>query len=301
MQNSQVRSAVAAAKSIAVALGLNVDDAVVLQNSNKLALRLLPCDVFARVAPVGQEVAQFELEIARRLAETGSPVAALEPRVEPLVYVRDGFAVTLWTYYEPVLPRDIAPGDYAEALGRLHVGLREIDIAAPHFTDRVAEAQLLVDDRAHTPELGDADREFLSNALRSLRRTICDRSADEQLLHGEPHAGNVLRTKDGLLFIDLETFCRGPVEFDIAHCSRLETGSGGTSWSVDAETPGNVAGHYPDAEQALVRECWVLMLAMVAAWRWDRHDQFPDGRRMGIEFVSQLRSALDRYGINTIA
>jgi len=39
----------------------------------------------------------------------------------------------------------------------------------------------------------------------------------EQLLHGEPHPGNVLSTKNGLVFIDLETCCRGPVEFDIAH------------------------------------------------------------------------------------
>ena len=66
----------AAAMSTASALGLPVDDAVVLHNSNKLALRLLPGDVFARVAHVGQEVAQFEVELAQRLAETESPVAA---------------------------------------------------------------------------------------------------------------------------------------------------------------------------------------------------------------------------------
>ena len=30
-----------------------------------------------------------------------APWLALEPRVEPRVYERDGFVVTLWTYYEP--------------------------------------------------------------------------------------------------------------------------------------------------------------------------------------------------------
>ena len=69
--------------STAAALDLPVDDAIVLHNSNKLAVRLLPCDVFARVAYVGQEVARFEVELAQRLAETESPVAALDPRVEP--------------------------------------------------------------------------------------------------------------------------------------------------------------------------------------------------------------------------
>src|SRR5687768_10955627 len=113
--------------SIAAALDLTVDDATVLQHSNKLAVRLLPCDSLARVAVVGHEVAQFEVELAQRLAETESPVAALDPRVEPRVYRRDGFAVTLWTYYEPVTPQEVSPADYAEVLQRLHAGMRTLD------------------------------------------------------------------------------------------------------------------------------------------------------------------------------
>src|SRR5947207_14673400 len=126
MRVSDIPRAVAAARSSAEAFDLRVDDVVVLQNSNKLALRLLPSNVFARVAHVGQEVAQFEVDLAQRLAATDSPVAALEPRVEPRVYERDGFAVTLWTYYEPVSPRDVAPAEYAQVLARLHAGMREI-------------------------------------------------------------------------------------------------------------------------------------------------------------------------------
>jgi hypothetical protein len=101
MQASEVPRAVAAAMSAASSVDLTVDDAIVLHDSNKLTLRLLPCDVLARVAPVAHQVAQFEVELAQRLAEYGCPVAALEPRVEPRVYERDGFVVTLWTYYEP--------------------------------------------------------------------------------------------------------------------------------------------------------------------------------------------------------
>ena len=270
-----------AAVSSASALDLRVDDAVVLHNSNRLAVRLLPCDVLARVAHVARESgAEFEVEVARRLAETDSPVAALEPRVDPRVYVRDGFVVTLWTYYEPVSPRDVTPAEYAQALERLHLGMREIDLTAPHFTDRVAEAQWLIGNRAQTPELGDADRELLSNTLRKLRWAIGQRGASEQLLHGEPHPGNVLRTKNGLLFVDLETCCRGPVEFDIAHA------------------PEEVSEHYPAANQDLLRECRILMLAMIATWRWDRDDQLPNGRQLGTEWLSQIRAALDRYGLD---
>src|SRR5436190_19932667 len=116
MKASEVPRAVAAVMSAASALDLSVDDAVVLHNSNRLAVRLLPCDVLARVAHVAQQAgAAFEVEVARRLAATDSPVAAVDPRVEPRGYVRDGFVITFWTYYEPVAPRDVAPAAYAQA------------------------------------------------------------------------------------------------------------------------------------------------------------------------------------------
>ena len=183
MQVSEVSRAVTAAMSIASALGLAVNDAVVLQNSNKLAVRLLPCDVLARVAPMAQQVAELEVEIAQRLSETESPVAALEPRAEPRAYERDGFVVTLWTYYEPVTLGEVSPTGYANALERLHAGMRKLDVATPHFTDRVTEAQQLVARRDQTPALAEADRELLSSTLRDLRRTIADRGVAEQLLH----------------------------------------------------------------------------------------------------------------------
>jgi Predicted choline kinase involved in LPS biosynthesis len=61
-------------------------------------------------------------------------------------------------------------------------------------------------------------------------------------MHGEPHPGNVLSTKTGLLFIDLETCCRGPVEFDLAH------------------VPEDVSERYADADEELLSECRILFL-----------------------------------------
>lgn len=55
----EVRGALAAAMSTASALDLAATDAIVLKNSNTLAVRLVPCEVFARVAHAGREVAQF--------------------------------------------------------------------------------------------------------------------------------------------------------------------------------------------------------------------------------------------------
>ena len=114
--------------------------------------------------------------------------------------------------------------------------------------------------------------------MRDLSRAIGDRGAPEQLLHGEPHPGNVLRTRHGLRFIDLETCCRGPVEFDLAHA------------------PEEVGAHYPGADRDLLRACRLLMLAMITTWRWDRDDRFPNGRQLGTAWLGQLRAALDRDG-----
>jgi aminoglycoside phosphotransferase (APT) family kinase protein len=271
MQPSEIQRALAAAMSTASALGLTVDDAIVLHDSNRLTVRLLPCEVLARVAPTAHQAAQFEIGLAQRLAETESPVAVLEPRVEPRVHERDGFVVTLWTYYTCVTHREVSPDDYANALERLHASMRKLDVRTPHFTDRVQAAQRLVESSNLTPELADADRELLIDTLRSRRQAIIDRGAAEQLLHGEPHPGNVLSTKFGPLFIDLETCCRGPVEFDLAH------------------VPEDVSERYPHADEELLGQCRVLVLAMVAAWRWDAGDQLPNGQRAAHALLGALR------------
>jgi aminoglycoside phosphotransferase (APT) family kinase protein len=268
METSQVARAVAAATSVAADLGLRTDDVSVLQNSNKLALRLMPCAVFAGVAPAGHGVARFETGLALRLAQAGGPVAMPEPRAEPRGYERDGFEVSLWTYYEPVAPR-IPARDYAQALARLHAAMRMIDIAVPHFTERVADAAGHVTGMS---ALRADDRELLAGRLRDLGRAVTARRAPEQLLHGEPHPGNVLSTRSGPLFVDLETCCRGPVEFDLAH------------------VPVAVSDQYPDADQALLRDCRGLVLAVVAKHRCDPEDQFPGGRRALHDLLDALRS-----------
>jgi Ser/Thr protein kinase RdoA (MazF antagonist) len=151
-----------------------------------------------------------------------------------------------------------------------------LDASVPHFTTRVAEAQRVVADHRLSPELADGDRNLLDHVLRSLTETIRSRGPDEQALHGEPHPGNLLHTEAGPLFIDLETCCRGPVEFDIAHA------------------PDDVAAHYPGVDRDLLRACRILTLALATTWRWERADQLPNGRALAFEWLAQIRDALER-------
>ncbi len=282
MQAAEARRAVAAATSIISGLDLAVDDAIVLHDSNRLVVRLMPCDIVARVTPMTHFAsAEREVELVRQLAETDSPVATLETRVEPRVFVRDGFKVTMWTYFEPgrrVLP----PADYARALGRLHAGLRQIDVTAPQFMDRVAAMQHDVASRDITSDLAETDRALLADTLRDLRGSILNRRAPEQLLHGEPHPWNVLDTTNGPLFIDFENTVRGPVEYDLA-------------W-----VPKEVSERYPDADHDLVDECRGIVLAIIATHRWSRGDQHPSGRQSGVAFLNAVREGPPWRPLDTV-
>lgn len=272
--------AVAAATATARALGLDADDAVVLQDSNSLTVRLLPCDVVARVRPGKDAVPQaaMELDLAHGLVELGAPAAGPDPRLGTHVHVRDGFVITFWTYFAPQGTQEIPPAEYAHALERLHAGMRVLDAPAPHFMDRVISAQRLVDEPARTPGLRGADRELLSRTLRGASRAITGSGAQEQLLHGEPQPGNLLSTTRGPLFIDWETICRGPVEFDVAHA------------------PPQVAAYYPGSDPDLLVDCRLLVLAMITAWRWDRDDRLPGGSLLGRQWLDELRAMLERAG-----
>ena len=270
MEPYDVSRAIAAAIEVASSLHLPADNAIILHNSNKLTLRLTPCDVVARATHADQEGAQLEVDRAQRLAAAGCPVGVVESRVDPLVSTRDGFAVTLWTYYEPVTPR-LSAVDYAQALERLHAGMRTVALGSPRFTDRIADAEQVADNPDLSPELTAADRMLLSSRLRTLRQAIAGHGAVEQLIHGEPHPGNVLSTTNGPLFVDFETSCHGPIEFDLAY------------------VPEEVCNHYVGINHELLDDCRQLVLAMVAAWRWRVGDDFPNRRRWGQEFLRSLR------------
>ena len=100
----------------------------------------------------------------------------------------------------------------------------------------------------------------------------------EQLLHGEPHPGNVLTTKNRLLFIALRRVVVG------------------LSNSTSPTRSKRVGEQYPGVNQVLLRKCRILVLDMITTWRWDGRDQLPHGRQLGTEWLSQIRAALDRKG-----
>lgn len=279
MQASQRDRAVAAATEIATSSGLPVDDAVVLHASNALTLRLLPCDVVARVSARDVEQAQRELDLAATLAAV-APVVAPDPRVPARAQVRGEFVVTFWAHEvdSGQLP---TPDDYAHGLLLLHQEMRSPDLTldAPRFTGRVDAARTLLLDRTRTPDAPDDVRGTVLDALASAVATIDRAGRPEQLLHGEPHPGNVLSTPAGLRFVDWETCCRGPVELDVAHA------------------PDEVAQHYPGLDPAVLHACRIVVYALIVTWRWDRDDRLPDRERLARVWFAELQALLDDPGV----
>ena len=69
MNALDVSRAVEACVATASALDLRVDTAIVLYDANRIAVRLIPSDVLARVAfDAHHRRAAFEVEVAQRLA-----------------------------------------------------------------------------------------------------------------------------------------------------------------------------------------------------------------------------------------
>ena len=61
------------------------------------------------------------------------------------------------------------------------------------------------------------------------------------------------------------------IEFDLAH------------------VPQSVSQLYPGADPDVLGECQGLVLAMVAAWRWDTRDEFPNGRLAANDLLDAIR------------
>lgn len=273
METAAAARARIAAIDLARSFGLEADEVIDLHDSNRLTVRLLPCDLVARISPLELGGSQIEVDRALRLLAAGAPIGPLDPRTPPQVHVRDGVEITLWSYCPPVGRAEHPPAEYADAIARLHAAMRAADLQVPPLTERVASALALVEDPDRTPRLQDPDRAFLDATLRELDEEISRRGAS-QPLHGEPHPGNVLDTPGGTLLIDLETCCAGPVEFDLAHA------------------PAQVADHYPGVDPDLLEDCRILSLALATTWRWDREDSLPDGDMLGLGWLDQVRALM---------
>jgi molybdopterin-guanine dinucleotide biosynthesis protein A len=269
-------AALETATAIGRAQGLEVSEARILQDWNDTVIHLAPAPVVARVGTSrldrdrGEALAR-ELAVAAHAVARGAPVVSPTTLAPPGPHRARDLVVSLWGYVEE-LPGEPTADEAGTALRALHEALADYSGPLPLLDERLATAQALADDAAALPALGAADRALLAAALRRFRAAALVR-APRRVLHGGPHAANLLRTPDGLRWIDFDTACRGPLEWDLAHL-REES-----------------LAHFPEADRELLTRMRQLLSAVVAVWCWHQAERAPEVAEAAEFHLERVREA----------
>jgi hypothetical protein len=216
-------------------------------------VHLAPAPVVARVPMTftlarGHQWFAQEVELAGFLAARGAPVAPPATGVDPGPHRHDGLLVTLWAYVDHDPARN-DPAVAGRSLRDLHDALAAYSGVLPacERTDEVAN--LL--GRLEPSPLASADE--LAAMREAYGRVVP--LPPGQPLHGDAHLRNVLWTRDGPLWSDLENACSGPVEFDLA--SLLWRDMPGEDEALAA---------YGDHDPALIEAAEPALTLCLAAW-----------------------------------
>ena len=231
-----------------------------------LMVHLRPAPVVARVATCMPKLrapiaAWLDREIAatKFLSGHGAPVVAPSGELPPGPHEHDGFAISFWTYVQPDPDRIATADDCSAMLGDLHAVLRSYPGELPMLgADDIPRGLELLDRAGDV--LSEEDADLLRAAAERLRPFWETPGGDVQPLHGDAHPGNLIATReDGLVWIDFEDVCRGPVEWDLA-----------TMMDPGAEA----AHHRPDPE--VMARCTELRALQVALALTSFYDDFGD-------------------------
>lgn len=266
---------VSAAVAVARALGLRVDEPVVLREAWHVLVHLAPAPVVARVTSGAPGVdpgdVERELRVAVHAAARGAPVIEPTDLVDPGPHELDARTIVFWRYVEQRGALDFAAA--GRGLRALHEALADYDGDLPRGGRRGDVASMLGDVAPST------DVELL-----------IELSARElpvgQALHGDAHLYNCMSGVDGPVWHDLETACRGPREYDLAalvHRQRIY----GDNPAADAALAA-YGEHDPDLLDAAlpVYGAWIAASWLVAL---PRRPELAEGLRQQLTYLRTQR------------
>lgn len=240
---------------IASRFGIVVEDPLVLQDSNNTVILLRPQPIVAKVATGHHHRLGLEMSVARHLLARGAPVVAPADAVPQVPHLVGGMEATFWTYVPQSHRQEPDQSEWGKALYAVHRTLSTYPGVLPSFDAELDSVAGILDDPAQAPKLASKDRTLLVSALSLLRSELAACEPPLRALHGSPHNGNVLVVEGKALFIDFETACRGPVEWDLAHIGDAAVSAYPGSW---------------DAKVLTI--CRGLVSVKTAVWCWVKYE-----------------------------
>lgn len=214
---------VEAAVELGAAHGLASDQPRILKDGSNLLVHLWPAPVVVRVATFTGRIRrdpwpylEREVRLATALVAVGAAVAPPSTLIPPGPHRHAEWAMSAWAFVDHVAGA-IPDGPTAlAALDDLHEAMRRIAIDLPVLGPATADLDLAI-------EFAVAQRLLAGTAAAALvarRDRLVDdllaATTDRQPLHGDAFPRNSLVTASGVVWIDFEDCCTGPVAWDHA-------------------------------------------------------------------------------------
>ncbi|HEY8989992.1 MAG TPA: aminoglycoside phosphotransferase family protein [Candidatus Limnocylindrales bacterium] len=212
-----------AASALAAEHGIAVDRLAVLKDGSNLSVHLVPAPVVIRVATFtarirGDPMAWLEREVdlVSYLASVGASVMAPSDVLPVGPHVIGGWAMCAWRYVDHHVGVVPDGSSTFAALDELHDALRgypgELPLLNPAADDLDRAIAFGVGQGLFSP----AQAEDTRTRRDSIFARLAAAAPDRQALHGDAFPRNSLVTDRGIIWIDLEDCCSGPVIWDHA-------------------------------------------------------------------------------------
>lgn len=223
-QENLLNSAINAALTVAEKHGLREITPEVIRDRGNILVKLTPYPVVARIASRidatrthgSREWLAREVAVLAHLTDVNAPAVHISSFVPPGPHQIGDLTLTFSEWVERDLSHTPDFYEIGRSLRELHTALQSYNGQKLPLLAPVALLQHWLKLVAPTDWLCSEDLRFLETVYEHVERELLQTARPIQVLHGDAHDGNTLYTGRGLLWLDFEETCVGPVEWDLA-------------------------------------------------------------------------------------
>lgn len=263
--------AIAVAQRIAARYGVDGRQPTILQDSNHTVIHLNPAPLVAKVNTSSEKSSLTdEVAIVQFLAARGASVVPPTSLFPPGPYLVDTLEVSFWEYC-PHESSEPSAETLAASLRLLHDALEGYaePLRAWDVFDGVAQVLASSSSLLALPA---PDRSFLRRKYGELFSALSAFRPAVRPLHGEPHSANLLLSPRGPRWVDFESACLGPQEWDLTVLSDEVA-----------------ARYFKHIDWDLLRILRQMRSLCVAVWCWVEPDRPPVLRQAGAYHLAALQ------------